>query len=236
MKKEFRNRGIIIMMAAASMMLSGCGESGTADRRGGTNNVENAIEQQMKAEDEKKAATADTTEEPVTFMEPTTEQTYQGFMEPTTSESDIIIIDDSTAEPETEEYLGEPDPNVDVDLTVMGKDMVYATVYQMMCYPDDFVGKKIKCNGLYTACWYDATSQWYTYCIIKDALACCQQGLEFTWEDGSHDISEFPEDGTEIEIIGTFRTYKDFEEDEYQYCELANSTMTILDNKEEVQQ
>jgi hypothetical protein len=225
MKKEFRNRGIVITMLAASLVLSGCGGSGTAERRSGSNNVENAIEQQMKAEDEKKAATADTTEEVTT--EAATE--YQGFMEPTTAER--IVIDDSTAEATTQEYLGEPDPNVDVDLTVMGRDMVYATVYQMMLSPEDFIGKKVKCRGQFAAYWFENTSKWYSYCIIQDALACCQQGLEFSWDDGNHDISEFPDDGVEVEVVGTFITYKDFEEDELSYCQLSNATMTILDDQ-----
>ena len=226
MKKEFKYRRIVIVMLTALMVLSGCGESGTADRRGGTNVVENAIEQQMKAEDEKKEEEASSAEEYVPLREPTTEATTEVTTEEATYEA--LVIDDSTAEPATEEYLGEPDPNVDVDLTVMGKDMVYATVYQMMCYPEDFIGKKIKTKGTYTACWYEETQKWYTYCIIKDALACCQQGLEFTWEDGNHDMSEYPEEGTDIEIVGTFRVYKDFEDDVYQYCELENATMTVL--------
>ena len=108
-------------------------------------------------------------------------------MEPTTAER--IVIDDSTAEATTQEYLGEPDPNVDVDLTVMGRDMVYATVYQMMLSPEDFIGKKVKCRGQFAAYWFENTSKWYSYCIIQDALACCQQGLEFSWDDGNHDIA-----------------------------------------------
>ena len=226
MKKEFRKHSILITVLAGALMLSGCGGDDVADRRAGNNNIDAVMEQQMQAEDSKKTEEA-STETVVPLQEPTTQESSQALQEPTTAGT--YVIDDSTAEPTTEEYLGEPDPNVDVDLTVMGKDMVYATVYQMMCYPDEYIGKKIKANGTYTACWYDETSKWYTYCLIKDALACCQQGLEFTWEDGSHDISEFPEEGTDIEIIGTFRVYKDFEEDEVQYCELADATMTILD-------
>ena len=79
--------------------------------------------------------------------------------------------------------------------------------------------------------WFENTSKWYSYCIIQDALACCQQGLEFSWDDGNHDISEFPDDGVEVEVVGTFITYKDFEEDELSYCQLSNATMTILDDQ-----
>ena len=41
-------------------------------------------------------------------------------------------------------------------------------------------------------------------------------------------MGEYPEDETDIKIVGTFRVYKDFEDDVYQYCELANATMTVL--------
>ncbi|MEE1071351.1 MAG: hypothetical protein U0L26_03005, partial [Cellulosilyticum sp.] len=36
---------------------------------------------------------------------------------------------------------------VDYDLTEMGADMVYATVYGMMVEPDTYVGKRIKMRG-----------------------------------------------------------------------------------------
>ena len=226
-----------------TLTLSGCG-SGAADRRGGTNTVDNVIEQQVKAEEEKRNEEASTGtslvindktgEEKTEAAQVTTEaaQSAQSAAEAETemteaateAATDIAQLSETV----TEEYLGEPDPSVDVDLTVMSKDMVYATVYQMMMAPEEFVGKKIKADGLYTAGYYDLTDKWYHYCIIKDAQACCQQGIEFTWGDGSHDLSEFPEEGTEIEVIGTFRTYKDFEDDEIQYCELADATMTLV--------
>ena len=133
MKKEFRKHSILITVLAGALMLSGCGGDDVADRRAGNNNIDAVMEQQMQAEDAKKTEEA-STEAAVPLQEPTTQESSQALQEPTTAGT--YVIDDSTAEPTTEEYLGEPDPNVDVDLTVMGKDMVYATVYQMMCYPD----------------------------------------------------------------------------------------------------
>ena len=41
-------------------------------------------------------------------------------------------------------------------------------------------------------------------------MACCAQGLEFVWGDGSHKYpDEYPAEDTEIEVQGTFETYKE---------------------------
>lgn len=63
--------------------------------------------------------------------------------------------------------------------------------------------------------------------IIKDALACCSQGLEFVWGDVLHVYSdEYPKDETEIEVKGTFKTYKEPGDDTL-YCHLVNSEMQV---------
>ena len=37
--------------------------------------------------------------------------------------------------------------NIDVDLTQMNATMVYSEVYNMLYYPDEYVGKIVKING-----------------------------------------------------------------------------------------
>ncbi len=216
--RKFSKKIPVVTALSLAMLLSGCG-GGVADRRENGNNVNDVINQQVKEEEGKKEAGKESTE--------VVEVTTEALPEPTT-EVTTEAVTEVASEVLTEEYLGEPDPNVDIDLTVMSKDMIYATVYQMMLSPEEFVGKKVKADGIYASGYYDATGKWYHYCIIKDAQACCQQGMEFTWEDGSHDLSEYPEQGAEIQVIGTFRIYKDFEDDVQQYCELASSDMTVL--------
>lgn len=63
--------------------------------------------------------------------------------------------------------------------TKMNKDMVYATVYQLMVEPDKYIGKTLCIDGLYYTGQNEKTGTYYHYSIIKDALACCSQGLEF---------------------------------------------------------
>ena len=72
---------------------------------------------------------------------------------------------------------------------------------------------------------YDLTQKYYFYCVIQDATACCAQGLEFVWDDGTHVYpDEYPEDNAEVIIEGTFETYRE-EEDASLYCRLADATL-----------
>ena len=135
------------------------------------------------------------------------------------TEIDTKVEDNIDADNETEA--------VDYDLTEMGSDMVYATVYQMMIAPEQYVGKTFRIDGLYYAGKDERTGKYYQYCIIKDAQACCAQGVEFIWGDGSHIYpDEYPAEETEIEVQGTFKTYTE-ENDDTVYCCLTDADMKI---------
>ena len=96
---------------------------------------------------------------------------------------------------------------VDYDLTQMSSDLVYATVYQMM------------------VTYYEATKKYYFYCVIQDATACCAQGMEFVWGDGTHIYpEEYPEDNAEIVVEGIFEAYRE-EGDGNLYCRLSDATL-----------
>ena len=120
-----------------------------------------------------------------------------------------------------------PGSDVDYDLTNMNKDMVYAAFYQLMVEPDKYIGKTLCIDGLYYTGQNEKTGTYYHYSIIKDALACCSQGLEFVWGDVLHVYpDEYPKDETEIEVKGTFETYKEPGDDTL-YCHLVNSEMQV---------
>lgn len=58
-------------------------------------------------------------------------------------------------------------------------------------------------------------------------MACCAQGLEFVWGDGSHKYpDEYPAEDTEIEVQETFETHKEKEYDTT-FCRLANVDMRV---------
>ncbi|MDO5146622.1 MAG: hypothetical protein Q4D60_06440 [Eubacteriales bacterium] len=114
---------------------------------------------------------------------------------------------------------------VDYDLTAMNSDMVYATVYQMMSDPDRYIGKTFCMEGIYYTSYYDNTDTRYHFCVIEDAAACCSQGLEFVWGDGSHIYpEEYPKEGGRVKVEGTFATYRE-EGDENLYCRLENASL-----------
>ena len=101
---------------------------------------------------------------------------------------------------ESKEQGGQQTPgsDVDYDLTNMNKDMVYAIVYQLMVEPDKYIRKTLCIDGLYYTGQNEKTGTYYHYSIIKDALACCSQGLEFVWGEGSHVYpDEYPKDETD---------------------------------------
>lgn len=116
--------------------------------------------------------------------------------------------------------------SADYDLTEMNSDMVYATVYQLMSDPDQYVGKTFRMEGTYYANYYEATDQYYHCCIVADATSCCAQGLEFVWGDGTHVYpDEYPQDDTEIIVEGTLETY---DEDGIQYVHLVDASLEIV--------
>ena len=77
--------------------------------------------------------------------------------------------------------------------------MVYATVFQITSHPEDYVGKTFQIEGIFSSSYADTLDRYFYYCIIKDALACCAQGLEFVLSD-SEELSpeDYPAEGTEI--------------------------------------
>ncbi|MCR5082765.1 MAG: hypothetical protein K6B15_04745 [Parasporobacterium sp.] len=111
-----------------------------------------------------------------------------------------------------------PAEGVDVDLTVMSSTMVYSEVLNMMTTPEDYIGKVIKMEGIYSTFHDDATGKSYYACIIQDATACCAQGIEFILSD-----SNYPEDNGQIlSVVGTFDTY---EENGVKYCTLRDANL-----------
>ncbi len=118
--------------------------------------------------------------------------------------------------------IAEKEENVDVDLTILSSTMVYSQVYDMMMTPEDFMGKVIKMNGTFAYYKDESTGKYYYACIIKDATACCSQGIEFELNDSFKFPDDYPEAGDDVTVIGTFDTYQ---EGQYIYCTLRDARM-----------
>ena len=186
------------------LLITGCSNKKGTDGKGinNTNSVDKVIDNQIANEDSK----TDTTE----------------------SEKALSNVESNKDTEDTisgEEDVRNTDGTVDYDLTQMSSDMVYATVYQMMVTPEEYEGKTFRIDGNFYATYYEATKKYYFYCVIQDATACCAQGMEFVWEDGSHIYpDEYPEDNAEIVVEGTFETYKE-EGDQNLYCRLSDAIL-----------
>ena len=109
----------------------------------------------------------------------------------------------------TSTFAKENSSNADIDLTRMSSTMVYSMVYQMVTDPQKYVGKRIKMKGAFSSYFDEEANQRFFGCVIKDALACCSQGLAFELAKPRKFPSEYPSEGTSITIIGTFEFEKE---------------------------
>jgi len=131
-------------------------------------------------------------------------------------QSETAARQPETIIPETETAN---EDGIDVDLSKMSGTMAYAEVYNMMVYPEDYIGKKIRIRGPYYASYLEDTDMYYHYVIITDATACCESGIEVIWDNSDHVYpDEYPDNMTEVEATGIFNTY---EENGYTYGYIA---------------
>lgn len=106
------------------------------------------------------------------------------------------------------EVLPEAAASDEIDLTTTNSTMTYAIVSDMVTNPEDYVGKTVKASGTFYAIQGDEVDTIYYYVGIADALACCQQGLEFIWDDGGHAFpDEYPELESQIKVTGVYGKY-----------------------------
>ena len=106
----------------------------------------------------------------------------------------------------------------DIDLTRLSATMVYAQVFNMIVEPEKFEGKTVKMRGQFKVYPMDKNENVYAV-VISDATACCQQGLEFKWQGEHAYPADYPPEGSEIEVTGTFKTGQTSDGFDYFYIE-----------------
>ena len=101
--------------------------------------------------------------------------------------------------------------NIDIDLTAMNATMVYSEVYNMMDDPDSYVDKIVKVSGPFVPFESNDPNYCYPAIVVKDATACCANGLEFLLYgvprcsmQGGNGYPLYNEEAT---IVGRFATY-----------------------------
>ena len=96
-----------------------------------------------------------------------------------------------------------------LDLRDLSPTVVYSEVYAMMNEPESYEGKTIIAKGPFSHYDDPRTGQQYYAVIVKDATACCAQGIEFVLYGDKKYPDDYPDDGAETTVTGTFNTYED---------------------------
>ena len=180
-----KKRMFIGILTGMVLMLTACGNAtDTSQRTPNTSSktTQEVLDAQIAAAQEKETPTQDITPTVTEEITPTETITPTAQISPAES-----VVDYN---------------NIDVDLTQMSSTVVYSEVYSMLLTPKDYEGLVVKMSGSYT--YAEGETQIYHACIIADATACCQQGIEFVPADTAFVA---PEVGTAITVTGTFSIY-----------------------------
>lgn len=112
-----------------------------------------------------------------------------------------------------------------VDLTALSSTMVYAEVFAMMSSPEDYVGKTVKMQGIFSKGQLYAAGSLNDggtvfACVIQDATACCAQGIPFELAGDHSYPQDYPELGDTITVVGTFEIHQ---QEGMQFCRLRDA-------------
>ncbi len=205
-------KGICLLLCLfLVIVMTGCGSNDSSGKQvinqpAGVNDV---LEQGMAEADGKKADD--------TGLPPD-----NGTQDRKDAESQEAETPEPPSGPETASSSEAAEDGIDVDLTVLSSTMVYSEVYNMMSYPENYIGKTVKMKGPFAYYHDEATDNYYFACIIQDATACCAQGIEFVLTDDYVYPDDYPEVNEEICVAGVFDTYQ---EGDYTYCTLRQAKL-----------
>ncbi|MCR5823716.1 MAG: hypothetical protein K6G60_04720 [Lachnospiraceae bacterium] len=208
-----RKRIIFVLIIVALFLITACGNSGdrVKSRSGKTNTVDDVLLKMMEEENRKKNNNNEEIYyDKETGTVPTGKQSGLNHNAPLPEDAELPAEAVNTEE------------GYDIDLTRMSATLVYSTVYDMMVYPEKYVGKKVKMTGISSSLHDEDRDIYYYACIIMDATACCSQGIEFVLTEDYACPGDYPSDGETCTVGGTFDTYW---EGNYIYCTLRNAKL-----------
>lgn len=107
---------------------------------------------------------------------------------------------------------------IDIDLTQLSASMTYAIVFQMVFYPEEYVGKTVRMGGTFFVWLNPQNGKEYYATVVEDALACCEQGLEFILREG-----DYPSVGEYHVVTGELQLYQG---DGFENIHLVNAVLS----------
>ena len=194
----------LIMLAAAALMLTSCGD---------TSKMDSIIA--------KDASKADDTSSQADVSLNDIDSAVIAEAEKTASQY-IIDSAPNALEAYGLDSMDLSDGDIDIDLTKLTPNLVYAQVFDMVNEPDKYVGKRVRARGNFAYTTDPQTGGEYFAVLIADAAACCQQGMEFVLA-GEHKYPEdYPKVNSAITVEGIFGTYT---ENGWRYCQLKDAAL-----------
>ena len=185
------------------LMLAGCGNTSQVDKIKEEREKTGTGEVTLSPTDEAVAAEA----------EKAVSEQQEKITEIVTSQQPAVLAPD-------EDELKNGD--IDIDLTSLNPNMLYAEVFQITGDPEKYQDMKIRAKGTFNYMMDDGTE--YFAVFMADAAACCQQGLEFRTSENLTYPDDYPAIGSPIIVTGTFNCYK---EGVFTYCELKDAVIEI---------
>ena len=194
------------VLVLAALMLAGCGDTSKIDKIIEEKQTTGSGEVTLSPADEAIAAEAE---------KAVSEEQEKLSDAVTTTQPPMVIAPDES---------GLKNGDIDLDLTSLNANMLYAEVFQITGDPDKYQDKKIRAKGTFNYMKDNGTE--YFAVFIADAAACCQPGLEFRTAEDLTYPDDYPAIGTPIVVTGTFNSYK---EGVFTYCEIKDATFEIAE-------
>jgi uncharacterized membrane protein YcgQ (UPF0703/DUF1980 family) len=117
-------------------------------------------------------------------------------------------------------------PSVNGDVIEITENLFVAQLNDIYLNQDDYIGKKIKYEGMFTQYHWDETNMTY-YLVYRKSPGCCgtdgQAGFEVVWPEDSY--KTYPTENDWCEVVGTLATYDDGGQS---YLHIVLSSLTVL--------
>ncbi len=139
-------------------------------------------------------------------------ETEESTQPPETAEETTLPIQETTEPPF---YASDADYDITGSATV-----AYAGLYALLYEPEEYVGKTVCMRGSFSTYEDPFSGERFYGCVLQDVTACCTLGMEFNPAEGFSFPEDFPANGEEITVFGTFDTY---EKNGFTFCTLRNA-------------